>query len=152
MKTEPYSRKHSEAGFIKQRLDKCRYCGGEIPERRRTFCSGRATRYTRLGFGCVHKWLLRTNPGYARRCVWIRDRGKCAICGKICLKRGKYWQADHIIPVIEGGADFGLDNLRTLCTECHKQESAKLAANRAFRKRSWKQIGKMLNNIAINAH
>jgi len=41
------------------------------------------------------------------------------------------WDADHIIPVIEGGGECGLDNYRTLCCQCHKQETAKLAAKRA---------------------
>ncbi len=42
---------------------------------------------------------------------------------------GQYWQADHIVPVAEGGGECGLDNMRTLCTPCHK------AATRALRKR-----------------
>ena len=42
-----------------------------------------------------------------------------------------YWNADHIVPVCEGGGECGLDNLRTLCVKCHKKETAKLAAKRA---------------------
>lgn len=30
-----------------------------------------------------------------------------------------WWNADHIVPVAEGGGECGLDNLRTLCLECH---------------------------------
>ena len=37
-----------------------------------------------------------------------------------------FWQADHIIPVAEGGGGCGLDNLRTLCTTCHRKETQKL--------------------------
>ncbi len=33
------------------------------------------------------------------------------------------WHADHIVAVFEGGADGGLDNLRTLCIKCHKEVS-----------------------------
>lgn len=36
------------------------------------------------------------------------------------------WEMDHIVPVVDGGGGCGLDNLRTLCTNCHKQETAKL--------------------------
>ncbi len=36
------------------------------------------------------------------------------------------WQADHIIPVSEGGGQCGLDNIRTLCLACHDIETAKL--------------------------
>lgn len=38
-----------------------------------------------------------------------------------------WWQADHILPLIEGGG-HGLDNLRTLCCVCHKPHTARLAA------------------------
>ncbi|HKX31058.1 MAG TPA: HNH endonuclease [Blastocatellia bacterium] len=29
------------------------------------------------------------------------------------------WAADHIVPVVEGGGECGLENLRTLCLGCH---------------------------------
>lgn len=41
------------------------------------------------------------------------------------------WDMDHIIPVVEGGGECDLDNLRTLCLWCHKQVTADLAARRA---------------------
>lgn len=41
-------------------------------------------------------------------------------------KEGDFWQADHIVPVAEGGGSCGLDNLRTLCTPCHQGETEKL--------------------------
>ena len=33
-----------------------------------------------------------------------------------------WWEADHIHPLSEGGADT-LENLRTLCLPCHKRET-----------------------------
>jgi 5-methylcytosine-specific restriction protein A len=36
------------------------------------------------------------------------------------------WEADHIVPVCEGGGGCGLDGYRTLCRPCHKAETAKL--------------------------
>lgn len=30
------------------------------------------------------------------------------------------WDADHTVPVVEGGGAAGLDNLRTLCVPCHQ--------------------------------
>jgi 5-methylcytosine-specific restriction endonuclease McrA len=45
------------------------------------------------------------------------------------------WDADHIVPVVEGGGLCGLDNYRTLCHPCHKKVTADLAA-RLARKRS----------------
>lgn len=41
------------------------------------------------------------------------------------------WEADHIVPVIEGGGCCGLDNYRTLCLACHKRETAHLAKRRS---------------------
>lgn len=41
------------------------------------------------------------------------------------------WQADHIVPVCEGGGGCGLGNFRTLCTPCHKGQTRQLAARRA---------------------
>ena len=36
------------------------------------------------------------------------------------------WEADHIVPVIEGGGECGLEGIRTLCVFCHKSETAAL--------------------------
>jgi len=33
---------------------------------------------------------------------------------------GSLWDADHIIPVKDGGGQCGLENIRTLCISCHK--------------------------------
>lgn len=41
-------------------------------------------------------------------------------------KEGHFWEADHIVPVAEGGGACGLENLRTLCVPCHADESEKL--------------------------
>jgi 5-methylcytosine-specific restriction endonuclease McrA len=38
----------------------------------------------------------------------------------------RLWEADHTIPVVEGGGDCGPENLRTLCWACHRAETAKL--------------------------
>ncbi len=36
-----------------------------------------------------------------------------------------WWHADHVLPLSEGGADT-LNNLRTLCIPCHRQETSRL--------------------------
>lgn len=36
------------------------------------------------------------------------------------------WQADHIVPVAEGGGECGLENYRTLCVPDHKAETKAL--------------------------
>lgn len=122
----------------------CRWCLLEIlAPRRRTFCSDY----------CVHQWRLRSDPGYLRDQVLLRDRGLCALCDTDTLaayvemkrSRGKaraellqlwglksvharrsLWDADHIRPVAEGGGQCNLDNLRTLCLPCHREVTADL--------------------------
>ena len=46
-----------------------------------------------------------------------------------------WWEADHIVPVVEGGGQCGLDNLRTLCVPCHRAETKALATRRAAERR-----------------
>jgi hypothetical protein len=48
------------------------------------------------------------------------------------------WEADHIVPVVEGGGECGIENYRTLCIACHRAETAKLAARRAVKRRGEK--------------
>ena len=47
---------------------------------------------------------------------------------QLCIQSNQsdFWQVDHITPVAEGGGSCGLDNLRTLCTPCHKIETDRL--------------------------
>jgi 5-methylcytosine-specific restriction enzyme A len=120
----------------------CRWCALEVPARRRTFCSD----------WCVHEWKLRSDPGYLREQVFLRDRGVCALCGidsmtaSLELKRARgakrralltqwglkglsrrsLWDADHILPVVEGGGECDLDNIRTLCLPCHRKSTQEL--------------------------
>ncbi len=125
----------------------CRWCGLEVPKRRVTFCSE----------WCVEEWRLRTDPGYLRDKVFERDKGICAACGVDCqaawiaLKRLRgtarlraflewgikprarksLWDADHIVPVVEGGGECDLANIRTLCLKCHRDTTAELRKRRA---------------------
>jgi 5-methylcytosine-specific restriction endonuclease McrA len=120
----------------------CRWCKSEVAGRRRTFCSDT----------CVHEWKLRTDPGYLREKVFARDKGVCAQCRvdtvalrrdmrkldyaarKAFLKKWKLregsrkslWDADHIVPVAEGGGQCDLANMRTLCLLCHADATAAL--------------------------
>jgi 5-methylcytosine-specific restriction protein A len=119
----------------------CRWCSLEVPRGRYTFCSAY----------CVHEWKLRTQPGYLREQVLERDHGICARCGvdtlaaarRLRYSRGqnrtallahwglnrtrkRLWDADHILPVAEGGGECDLDNLRTLCLRCHRTATMEL--------------------------
>ncbi|CAH1791115.1 unnamed protein product [Owenia fusiformis] len=45
--------------------------------------------------------------------------------------KGKFYQVDHIVPVMEGGGWADLTNLRTLCTVCHKRVTSEQLKNRS---------------------
>ena len=45
-----------------------------------------------------------------------------------------YWEADHIVPVCEGGGLCGPENYRILCIPCHRRVTAELAKRRSQRK------------------
>lgn len=40
--------------------------------------------------------------------------------------RKSLWDADHIVPVVEGGGECDLANIRTLCVRCHRTVTAAL--------------------------
>lgn len=124
----------------------CRWCSLEVPRGRFTFCSE----------FCVHEWKLRSQPAYLREQVFVRDKGICAICAidtvseerllrtsrggnrKLLLQRWglrkrsrrTLWDADHILPVVEGGGECDLENIRTLCLVCHRSQTLALRARR----------------------
>src|SRR5947207_1371264 len=110
----------------------CRWCRGPVTPPRRTFC----------GDACVHEWKIRSSPWYVRREVKKRDKGTCRLCGLNVVKAHREWtrakppasdraarkawraarprwEADHIVPVADGGGECGLDNYRLLCRPCH---------------------------------
>ena len=110
----------------------CLQCHGDITDKQRsTFCRKE----------CSDEFYIKSRPDHARLRVFERDKGICAGCGLDVFAgtgrrprsrgTGDLWQADHIIPVIEGGGECTLKNLRTLCTACHKVETAALARRRA---------------------
>lgn len=61
-------------------------------------------------------------------------------CGELGLKPDRHfrslWEADHIVAVVEGGGECGLEGFRTLCLRCHRLETAKLAKRRAEARRA----------------
>ena len=124
----------------------CRWCKGVVSGRRRTFCSA----------ACVHEWRLRSSASYLRECVFERDRGVCALCGidthglrsrvmrlpfpermqelrslqahgAIHKGRKTWWEADHIVAVVDGG-DCNLENVRTLDPMSQRSDHGAAAA------------------------
>lgn len=50
-----------------------------------------------------------------RRAVYRRDSWTCRECGA----KDRRLHAHHVTPLSEGGAKFDMDNLTTVCEECH---------------------------------
>lgn len=46
------------------------------------------------------------------------------------------WEADHIVPVCEGGGLCTIDNLRTVCIPCHKAQTKALRARLRLSKKA----------------
>lgn len=67
----------------------------------------------------MHEWKIRSSPEYVREQVKKRDKGICRLCGRNVVKSRRKWEADHIVPVADGGGECGLDNYRLLCRPCH---------------------------------
>lgn len=137
----------------------CRWCGGPLPRRRRQWCSQTCVDeyLIRSQPREVHHRVYARDHGVCSQCgidtvllrrllrefeVRMREidsewrKRRRAALGPWAAKTGKvFWEADHIVPVNEGGGCCGLDNYRTLCVRCHKAETAALAARRALRRK-----------------
>ena len=134
-----------EAGFTC-----CRWCGKGVTPPKRTMCSPECVHELKLRISgrylrdCVYK----RDKGMCAICkidtkeiakkaiilegeelVNYLNENKISLNRKIWVKKhgGGLWDADHIIPVKEGGGLCGLENMRTLCIKCHKNETAILA-------------------------
>lgn len=60
-----------------------------------------------------------------RRAVLERDHWRCQIRGPKCL--GKATQADHIVNVKRGGAEYDLTNGQAVCAPCHQAKTQREA-------------------------
>lgn len=53
--------------------------------------------------------------------------------------RSRFWDIDHIVPVVQGGGSVGPEGLQTLCLKCHNSKTAELAAKRAAARKAAKE-------------
>ena len=139
----------------------CRRCNAEVPKGRRTFCSQECVHHwsMRTNPGYVRQQVYQRDKGVCALCgldteQWAKDRRRewVALKGGHSFEeqaarqrfraayphwfgRVSHWDADHIVPVVEGGGECDLDNYRTLCIPCHKHVTAELATRRAAARR-----------------
>jgi len=76
----------------------------------------------------LHFSIIKGDNEIIRKEVFNRDNGFCYHCGQFDNK----WQVDHIVPVSKGGGGCGLDNLQTLCNECHVIKHYRVSHHRAI--------------------
>jgi len=55
--------------------------------------------------------------------------------GRMDAQRAHQWEADHIVPLVEGGP-HAPENLRALCRPCHLRETRALRARMAAARRA----------------
>jgi 5-methylcytosine-specific restriction protein A len=86
----------------------------------------------------AHQWDAASWADAATRDEIVRRFGP-----GIVSANGHTWEADHIIPVIEGGGECDLSNLRTLCLKCHREQTAALAKRRAAARKAAREAAQL---------
>ena len=140
----------------------CRWCGGPLPSQRNTWCSlpCREEFLVRFASSEARHMVFKRDQGVCAACGLdakaVSHSGLLRIYKslRIFSSTGNYWrnipewvklqwgpfwghhnalwEADHIVPVIEGGGCCGLNNYQTLCLRCHKDDTRSLARRRAI--------------------
>jgi len=97
-------------------------CGGKAPPvaKPKTNLNGAGARVQ--GTSQPVSWENGQDPVEARTGIY---QGKTAAEWGL-RGRKTLWDADHIVPVIEGGGECDLSNMRTLCLKCHREATAGL--------------------------
>lgn len=60
-------------------------------------------------------------PSHVKKQVWIRDKGKCVLCGST-----DELHFDHDLPYSKGGSSITADNVRILCARHNLEKSDKI--------------------------
>jgi 5-methylcytosine-specific restriction protein A len=141
-----------------RRLCRVPTCGKVVPKGRFSYCSGECATAFEIAYfpnrtrrhvfnrdhgvcvGCgVDTEKLRRVISWARRfgTGWKDMEGTMREIGfPQTYSKGDFWQADHVRECARGGWGLGLENFRTLCTPCHKKETARLVRELAEQRRA----------------
>jgi len=71
--------------------------------------------------------------GFPKACVRAKWKQRGFTIGT------SFWNADHILEVVEGGGECDLGGYQTLCVPCHKKKSAAYLKQRALARKLAKQ-------------
>lgn len=136
----------------------CRGCGSEIPKGRTSWCSSK----------CWDTY----EPSRVIAAAKQRDNEICCVCGhdykaayaewyKQCFQSGihhrsslarltrpKKIEYDHIVPFSEGGLTI-LENMRSLCDQCHKERTRRWHRDRVEAKNAQDELSLDTPNSVI---
>lgn len=137
----------------------CKVCANVMPKGRRGYCSDEC--WERNTPAIMRQKVWQRDVGRCARCGIQCDAslavlhwlGKIMACDDRSLELMHElrehireitpeipWQADHFLPVVEGGGLCGLEGYQTLCVPCHKKDTADLAKARAEERRNRKPL------------
>ena len=141
--TNSYIPKFVRVPCIRQKdlfFELCDICGAEISSGRKrqriTTCSPKCNQEKNRRWCEKTEKEERESNGTRPTYFWFRIRNECferdnykcqfqldngEICGKDIRLDSNPGEAHHIVPVSQGGSNK-LDNLKTLCYDCHKSE------------------------------
>lgn len=101
---------------------------------RRTDWHTRTSRWVSRGRG--RSWMHSVPKCFGSgRFAWNSERVQRAVKDRLermkldgwpIHRRQSWWEADHIVPVVEGGGQCGPENYRTLCIRCHRKVTREL--------------------------
>lgn len=135
----------------------CRYCGDVVVSPRRSWCSDACVEAAKIACGwsavirdavfrrdrgvcavsgvdteALGIQLRRVQEGWRRVRRWVGDPVVMGGLERRGYRRDRtLWEADHVVPVAEGGGGCGLQGYRTLCRPCHVRVTAELRARLA---------------------
>ena len=89
-------------------------CGRKLDSRKKRWASFECQNTALINF-----WIIKGNTNIIRQCIFEIEGGYCRKCGIY----SDNWHVDHIYPVFLGGSACGLENLQTICTDCHKEKT-----------------------------
>ena len=120
------------------RLRVCPYHWVPLPPRKQVWC-GKRTMYASTCYWAFHmdpRWGGIKDWQITRAQALARDGRKCVLCG------AEATEVDHIVEIQDGGPEFDLANLRSLCHACHvaktnaqRHQRSSRVAEPALRKR-----------------